>query len=243
MIESLSLLGVKNLPDNAFGVISETKIRYVDLSPTTLGLDVHKNVFDEKRIENIQAELLNSGITLNAVQGIFFGLKPSDSDFKERTLKRMISLSEILKFLQCDTVYIGAPDLRREDSWKELLSTILNLFQEMNINPVVENICLSNCDRIVENHYLGVEVIQPGNYCVDVANFEECRELQSVFNQMFESARHVHLSGTKHRWPESPDAAFWKWKTMAKVDSKRITYEFLGYDFRDLIKGMANIAR
>ena len=235
MIESLSLLGIRSLSEESFELLNSKSINFVDLSPSTMGIDLSTDKLNTKTIKVLQDYLFSWNIRLNAVQGIFFGLDVGDSFFLNRVEIRVQSICDAMDLLSCENIYVGAPNLRRSAEWARVLERTFQIAETRNKRVIVENICLSPCSGDLLQHYAGLNSMELENVCVDISNFAECAQMSEVFDELFFQAKYVHLSAKNHALPTETDVSFREKQISAQGMNKCITYEFLGYELAELV--------
>jgi hypothetical protein len=234
MIESLSLLGIRSLSAESFELLNSKSINFVDLSPSIMGIDLSTDRLNIKTITVLRDYLFSWDISLNAVQGIFFGLNAADSCFSNRVESRLQSICDAMDVLSCENIYVGAPNLRRSAEWSRVVERTFQIAEARNKRVIVENICLDPCSRDLLQHYAGLDSMNLENICVDISNFTECAQMSEIFDELFVRAKYVHLSGKNHALPTEIDVRFKEKQTVAQGMNKRITYEFLGYELAEL---------
>lgn len=141
----------------------------------------------------------------------------------------------------CDLAYIGAPFLRQNLLWPELVEKTLQAFEYRGLRVVLENICVGDCSLELLSHYSGLTKVDTNVICVDIANYASCNNLREQFDNLFMSAQYVHLSGPDHTFPTPGDFDFWEKQQIARSMGKRITYEFLGSEIPEICQNLKPI--
>ena len=234
MIESLSLLGIHKLSGESFDLLSRKLIKFVDLSPSSMGIDLATDRLNIKVLRQVRDYMLSSNVSLNAVQGVFFGIDTHDSQLLKHAEHRLKSICDAMDTLDCENIYIGAPSLRASQSWSSLMDMTFTIAESRSKRVIVENICHIPCSQNLLSHYAGLNAIDLENVCVDISNFAECEKMTEIFKELFLKAKYVHLSGQNHSLPQRSDLFFTEMQSASRRLNKCITYEFLGYELDEM---------